>query len=414
MKSINSTFISKRNEIYSYGLMLIYPFFSLLVALRYWKVNYAKNIFIGVIVFIGMTALPEGDLERYQAMYYENSSQSFESLLQNLISIKEGKFYIGLSSSIIGLAFDYHNIYFGFLYFIFGYFLVNFVFLVYEKNQNLKKSKFRLFLFLTFALFFSIRNSINLAFYTGAIFIIYWTTKAIFNSNTKYLIPIFLAPLFHFSLAMVFIPIALFLVLKSKTYVCVLLTLISFAIPQSAVTSVLGNFANDNENTLVESKYKNYASEKGMESLNQRYSEGAINSNFKLRLLDNIKTIIFDYLINIGLIIIFFSLEKFKKNKLQLNLYNLILLLFAMSNIMLNISNGNRFQIFYITLTIVFFLSFYQNKTKSKVVKVYYALVFPILFIFGIMNLYACNKLISSNFFISNYFIEILEHTNNE
>jgi hypothetical protein len=410
-----STYITKRNKFLSYILLLISPFFSLLLALRHWKLDYAKNILIGVIVFIGITALPEGDIERYQAYFYYNATQSFEVMWHNLITLQEGKFYIGISIFLFGLFFDHHNVYLGFLFFIFGYYLVNFVFLVYNKNQYLKKTKFTFFLFVTFALFFSIRNSLNLAFYTGAIYILYWITKSVFNDyNYRYLIPILFAPLFHFSLALIFIPIGLFLLLKSKTYVCVLLVMISYAIPQVAVTTILGNLASDNEGNLVEDKYESYASDGGMKRLEDRYEKGALNANFKLSLLNNIRAFIFDYLINIGLLIILFFYKKFKKDKLQLYLYNLILLLFAISNIMLNISNGNRFQIFHLTLTVVFFLLFYQNQIKSKIVKAYYMVVFPFLFIFGIMNLYASNKLISINFYVSNYFIEIIAPTTHE
>lgn len=414
MKFIDGTTISKRNKIISFGLLLISPLFSLVLALRNWKVNYAKNIFIGVIVFIGMTALPEGDLERYQEIYYYNLTQSFEVLWHDLISLKEGKFYISFFSYIFGLFFNHHNVYFGFLYFIFGYYLVNFVYFIYDNIKYLKKSKFGLFLFVSFALFFSIRNSLNLAFYTGAIYILYWLTKTLLKRNIKHLTPIFLAPLFHIALVLVFIPSGFYLILKSKTYLCILLALFSYAIPQVVVTNVLGSLAEDNENTLVESKYKSYASEKGMDYLNERYSKSASQANFKLSLLNNIQTFIFDYLINFGLLIIFFFYKKFKNNELQVYMYNLILLLFAMSNIMLNISNGGRFQIFHLTLSIVFFLLFYQNLIKNKVIKIYYFIIFPIIFIFGIMNLYATNKLISTNFLVSNFFIEIIAPTTNE
>lgn len=408
------TSIQQRNKIISYGLLLVAPFFSSLLAIRQWKTPYAKNRLIGVIVFIGMTALPEGDLEYYQAYYYYNANQSLETMWYNLVSLKEGKFYVGFLSFLFGLFFQHHTIYFGFLYFIFGYYLINFVFLVYEYNKGIVSTRWGGFLFVSFALFFSIRNSVNLAFYTGAIFILYYLAKSILLSNTKLLLPILLAPLFHFALAIIFLPIVLFLFLKSKTYVCIMLVLLSYAIPQTVVTGVFGDLASDNKDTLVENKYKGYASEDGMERLNKRYEEGALSGNFKLTLLNNIREIIFNYLLNISLVLLLFYHKKFAKDLTLLNLYNLILLLWSVSNVMLNISNGNRYQIFHLTLSVLFLILFYQSQIKSNFKKIYYAIVFPILFIFGIMNLYASNKFISTNFFVSNYFIEIIIPTTHE
>lgn len=412
MSSLTS--IQNRNKIISYGLLLIAPFFSLLFALRQWKTPYAKNMLIGVIVFIGMTALPEGDLERYQAFYYYNANQSLETMWYNLISLKEGKFYIGLLSFLFGLIFQHHAVYFGFLYFIFGYYLVNFVFLVYDYNKRIFSTRWGGFLFITFALFFSIRSSVNLAFYTGAIFILYYLTKSLLQSNTKLLLPILLAPLFHFALAIVFLPIVLFLFLKSKTYVCLLLVLLSYAIPQTVVTGILGDLASDNKDTLVENKYKSYASEDGMERLNKRYAEGALSSNFKLTLLNNIREIIFTYLINVGLLLIFLFKKKLLNKDYLLHWYNFILLAWALANVMENISNGIRYQIFPMALGVAFFVVLFQNNFKTKLLQLYYILTFPILLIYGLMNLYASNKFISTNFFVSNYFVELIAPTTHE
>lgn len=410
---MKSTIKINRNKLFSYVLMLISPLLSFFIALREWKSSYAKSVFIGVIVFIGMTALPEGDLEHYQAFYYYNANQSLDTMWYNLISLKDGKFYISLLSFLFGLIFQHHTVYFGFLYFIFGYYLVNFVYLVYDYNKVIVATQWGGFLFISFALFFSIRNSLSLAFYTGAIFIIFYLTKAILQSNTKLLLPILLAPLFHFALAIVFIPIILFFFLKSKTYVCVVLVLISYLIPQTLVTGSLGDLANDANGTLVEKKYKSYASEDGSERLNERYAEGALNANFKLSLLNNIKDLIFNYLINIGLVLLFFFRKKFNKDTLLLNYYNLILLLWAVANIMLNVSNGVRYQIFPMVLSVAFFIFLFKNKT-TKLLSYYYILTFPILLLYGLMSLYASNKFISTNFFVSNYFIEIILPTNHE
>lgn len=391
--------------------MFISPLLSFFIALNEWKSSFAKNIFIGVIVFIGMTALPEGDLEYYQSVYYRASNQSFEEMWSKIINLQDGKIYISLLTHLFRLVSNSHVFYFGFLYFIFGYYLVNFIYLVHEHKKVQSSFKWAGFIFLTFALSFSLRNSLNLAFYTGTIFIIYYTAKTILESNIKLLIPIIFAPLFHTALVIVFFPLVLFIFLKEKTNLCLLLVLISYSIPQSFVTGNLGALASDNKDTILESKYNIYASEGGMERLNERYEQVALNSNLELSLLNNLRDFQFNYFFNFGLIILFFFQKKIFLNNYFLQFFNVILIFWALSNLMLNISNGIRFQIFHITLTMSLFVIYLDAIMRSRVLRCYMAILFPLAFIVGIMSLYACNKFISLNFFTSNFVIEIIKST---
>ena len=86
----------------------------------------------------------------------------------------------------------------------------------------------------------------------------------------------------------------------------------------------------------------------------------------------------------------------------------MILLFWATSNLMMNVSNGNRYQIFQITLGVVFFVLLYQTKMKNRIMNTYFVILFPLVFLFGLMSLYATNKMISTNFFVSNFFVEII------
>lgn len=400
-------FTQRQNKLIGYVLLFIAPFLSFLLALMRWDKPYAKNMIIGVIVFIGMTALPEGDLQYYQDYYYYNSNLSFEAMLHNFIGLKEAKFYINLLSFSFGLIFEHHALYFGFLYFIFGYYLINFIYLAYEHNNSATNTSWGVFLFLTFALFFSIRSSLNMAFYSGAIFILYYISKSILQSNTKMMWPILLAPLFHIALILVFIPIILFSIFKSRTYACAALVIISYAPQQSTFQNLLGDFSSDKDGSIIKERYDNYASENGKELLDRRYAEASANANFKLSLLNNIKDFLFNYLLNIGLVIIFLYRKKLNKEIVMLKLYNLILLFWALSNVMLDISNGNRFQTFQMTLTVLYLLLSYEKFT-NRVQRLYYFFTFPLLSIYGFLNLYAANKFISANFFVSNFLIEIV------
>ena len=179
-------------------------------------------------------------------------------------------------------------------------------------------------------------------------------------------------------------------------------------LPPSIVNNTLGDLANDNESTIIEDRYNNYASEQGIEYMNKRYEKGASNANFKLKLLNDIKNIIFDNVIYIGLFLFLIFFKRYKNNKLLIQFFNMILLFWATSNLMMNVSNGNRYQIFQITLGVVFFVLLYQTKMKNRIMNAYFVILFPLVFLFGLMSLYATNKMISTNFFVSNFFVEII------
>ena len=179
-------------------------------------------------------------------------------------------------------------------------------------------------------------------------------------------------------------------------------------LPPSIVNNTLGDLANDNESTIIEDRYNNYASEKGIEYMNKRYEKGASNANFKLKLLNDIQNIIFDNVIYIGLYLFLIFFKRYKKNKLIIQFFNMILLFWATFNLMMNVSNGNRYQIFQITLGVVFFVLLYQTKMKNRIMNTYFVILFPLVFLFGLMSLYASNKMISTNFFVSNFFVEII------
>jgi hypothetical protein len=120
--------------------------------------------------------------------------------------------------------------------------------------------------------------------------------------------------------------------------------------------------------------------------MNKRYEKGASNANFKLKLLNDIKNIIFDNVIYIGLFLFLIFFKRYKNNKLLIQFFNMILLFWAISNLMMNVSNGNRYQIFQITLGVVFFVLLYQTKMKNRIMNTYFVILFPLVFLFGLMS----------------------------
>ncbi len=397
----------KGNKILFFIFMLFSPVTSLVVALLNWKKDFAKLLFLGLFFFMGMTALPEGDLASYQQNYYIITRSSFLEIWKNFIFLKDGKFFYSLFSFLFGIFFKQHNLYFGFLFFVYGFYLINLIYLVYSSTIKLSSSYFGKLLFLSFTLFFSVRYIINLAFYTGSVFILYWFIKSYLTSNTKNLFPILLAPIFHISLLYLIIPIVLFLIFRLKIHICLFILLISFYVPRSLVVEYLSIFVSDQKNNVLKEKYIYYAEDNAYERIELNYEETRKYFNNKLLFLNNFKDFLFNYLINFCLLLLLFDYRNLRSNKKYLLLYNFIIILYASSNIILNVSNGVRFRIFHLTMSLFFFLLLYQFETYNKLMRVCLSLLIPVLLLYGIMNLYASNKFISLDFYFSNFFIEL-------
>ncbi|GGB72033.1 hypothetical protein GCM10007424_10030 [Flavobacterium suaedae] len=380
---------------------------ALLVAVRNFKSSFSKTLLIGVVAFIGMTANSEGDLERYEAIYHINSNLTIGEMWTNLIGLQDGKFYISAFAFLLNLFTDNYHIYFAFLYTIFGYYLVNFVYLFFDEKVIKNTKLYGLLFFISFALFFSIRNSLNLAFYTGVIYYMYFISKSIILKKNKFLLFLLLTPLFHFSLAILLIPTFLYVYLKNKPITCVILVVITLGLNQSSITGIIQQYANSNKGTIIEDKYRSYASEDGMERLEERYRKGELNYNWKLKLLNTTREIIIDFFSKIGVFLIFFYRKKLGLKEEKLNMLSLVLLLWATCNLTVNFSNGDRFLILFSAMAYALFIMMLEDVKKIKLYYIFTLILIPLSLFFGVMSLYASNKFISEYFYFSNFLIEL-------
>ena len=400
--------MNKSQSIYRYMLFLVSPFITLLSLVQYEDIRKSKWVLIFIFGYIGFIAMPIGDLEFYQTQYYYSTDNSISKLFVEFLQLKSGKFYTEISAIVFSWFFETHHFYFSFLFVVFGYFLFSLIDLIlFQLPTTQKGFKFSVFVALVF-LFFSLRNTLSLPFYTGVLFTLLVIFKSIYLKQDYYLLLLILAPVFHFALVIVWIPVVLFVLLKNSRILCLSVWVMSVIVPNTIVSNQLGALAQNGKGTLVESKYKTYASEEGIKSLNKRYLKHSEEANFKLSILNNTKVIIFNWFIPI--LLLGYSIWQIKRNEdpVYEKLMNLALLFLAFSNLTASVSNGERFQIFYASTVVFCILPYIFFTEKNRVFSIFATIIVVSGFFLSVMNLYACNEFIPVRFFYSNIFLELL------
>jgi hypothetical protein len=260
-------------------------------------------------------------------------------------------------------------------------------------------------------MYFLIRPIPNLAFYTGGLFVVYNLANYYKTRAKKYLFFIFFVPLFHIGLTIfVILPIML-LVFKNRVWFYVLFVIFSLGLGQSNVVGVLGNLADSNSGTVLESKYNAYASEEGQESLEKRYAENGEKYNGKLKLLLDIQQAIWYFFVPLGMIILFLQRKQLLIASEILPLYNMALACWGVSNLMLKISQGERFLFLFSFVAIgLFFIVYVKTRITlmSRAFNLFLKIFVPALFVYALMGLIASHFMISPEFFVSNLIVEII------
>jgi hypothetical protein len=398
----------KQNKAYLIILSFIWPFASVMYGIKKNGERFARNLLIIFgFGFLGFTATNEGDLERYAEAYYLKSNDTLIELFDSFINIESSKFIVDLLASLIAFTGN-HHIYFAVLFIIYGYFYVESIFLLKHKELN-SLYNFGALFFLAFALYFSIRSIISLAFYTGAIFYCFMLLSYIIKGNEKkYLYYSFLVPFFHIGLTPLIFSSLLLLIFNTNTKIFVVVVVGSFIIGQSSVINFIEVIAIKSQSEMLDSKYRSYASESGQKRLDSRYALGAKSSNFKLLILNKAGEVLNFIVFPFSLILVYIKRKLFFRDKIVLYLFNASLAVWSVSNLMLNISQGERFLKISTFITFALLIYIYQKNYADRFLKSFFYIILPILMFFGVGSLYASNKFIGIEFFISNFFISFL------
>ena len=129
--------------------------------------------------------------------------------------------------------------------------------------------------------------------------------------------------------------------------------------------------------------------------------------NSKLLIL-NISKQVSNIFISIGILLILFFQKRVLKEDVNVKFFTLILVFWALANLMREVSNGSRFTILYLFTALGFFLFLQVNNNLNNHLIQYLKFGILIVIAYGFMSIVASNVLFKTNYFISNYLVEFL------
>lgn len=373
-------------------LFLLYPLLLFLDSFKSPSSKHFRQAFLLMGIFMGMVLQLDsgGDMERYAHSVVFYSRQSWIYILteeKDLLFPLYAKLFSYLSTSVR-------------LFIISLYTLYTMLFLnVYEcvlghiKWENKIVNYFLLigfFLIYNYAFFFSIRFSF------ATLLLSLCSLKIVLEKSNRYYLIMFVCPLIHYSFAIILVAIVIHNFIGNKLGLCVSIFLVSFVLTTPAVSYYINTVAQQYLPEQTSSVVSLYASEKGLDYMNNRDAAGAAKLSIKGQiafLILNYKNYIFTYGLLLLCLLRFFQI---KKSHILTSIFTYLLLFYAMTNVASSASRGDRFFNVGSSLIIyfLFVLLLYKNEDsdiesflRSNRVIIY--ALFIVAIIFGIAYIYA-------------------------
>lgn len=373
-------------------LFLLSPLLCLVLSSKNPSSKQFRHAFLLMGVFMGMVLQLDsgGDMERYAHSVIFYDSQNWLYILteeKDLLFPLYAKLFSYLSINIR-------------LFIISLFTLYTMLFLkVYEcvlyhiKWENNIANYFLLIGFLliyNYAFFFSIRFSF------ATLLLSLCTLKIVLEKSNKYYLIMCICPLMHYSFAIVLVAVVLHYFMGDKLELCVSIFLFSFLLTTPEVSYYINSIAEQYLPEQTSSVVSLYASEKGLEYMNNRDAAGAE----KLSIKGQIAFLILDYknyFFTYGLLLLcLLRSPQIKRSRILTRIFTILLLFYAMTNVASSASRGDRFYNVGSSLIIyfLFVLLLYNNKDsdiasfiRSNRVIIYTLFIVAILF--GIAYIYA-------------------------
>lgn len=373
-------------------LFLLSPLLCLLISFKKPSSKQFRQAFLLMGIFMGMVLQLDsgGDMERYAHSVIFYSRQSWMYILteeKDLLFPLYAKLFSYLSTSARLFIISLYTLYT--MLFIKVYECV----LGHVKWENKIINYFLLlgfFLIYNYAYFFSIRFSF------ATLLLSLCTLKIVLENSNKYYLIMFICPLIHYSFAIVLVAILLHYFIGKKLELCISIFLVSFVLTTPAVSYYINSIAAQYLPEQTSSVVSLYASEDGLEYMNNRDAAGAA----KLSIKGKIAFLILDYknyIFTYGLLLLcLFRFHQIKRSHTLTRIFTILLLFYAMTNVASSASRGDRYFNVGSSLIIyfLFVLLLYNNKDSDilsfiRLNKVILYTLFAVAILFGIAYIYA-------------------------
>ena len=374
---------------YSLILFLIWPFFSVIYAIRNFKAIWAKDLVWFFVIFFGFTltiilADTEGqaDSTRYrdkfvamagQQVSFENLSILFYDVDSQVLDVLET-----IIIFIVSRFTDNYHVLFAVFGLIFGYFYSRNIWYLIDKGGE-KIATSNIPIIFTFAFVVGFWEINGFRFWTATHIFLFGALPYLFEGKKNYIGFAVLAVFMHFSFILPLLLLGFYIITGKRTSVYFVLFILTFFVKELNLTQ-LGEFLTANLPEIFLPKVKGYVNEGYASEMSEIYA----NANwyvvyYQLALKWSITALMSG--------IFFYGKTFLKANKNFDRLFSFTLLLYSVANIFSLVPSGGRFlslaNLFAIAL--IFFYLQYAPKIKSIRKLMYF--VVPALSLYTIVAL---------------------------
>jgi hypothetical protein len=374
----------KRNEALYFLSFLVWPFMTMLAALRHREKPWSKNIFWIFCIFFGLTFIisPEfADSARHAQLLaeYANADLNFRQLIKSIYTESSG--YVDIVQPLITFLVSRVTknpiILFTIFGFIFGYFYSRNIWYILGQIKG-KITGILLIYLLTFALLNPIWNINGFRMWTAAQIFLFGTLPYLAEGNMKKLLWSGISIFFHFSFVYPLLILFLFIFLKNRLNIYLIFFIITSFIKEidlQAVGSALSFLP-----SFLQPRISAYT--------NLEYAESVRDIQQSLNWYLPLSLKALEWTIYALTLFIYFFCRKFLKDRRELmTLFCFSLLLCGFNNIISLIPSGARFLTVSFTFMIAFFIIFISNSPKTKGLALISVLSVPLILFFCMITI---------------------------
>lgn len=371
-------------------LFLVWPFFSLVYALRNYQALWAKNIAWLFVVFFGitMTVTDEGeatkDANRYRDNFTALASKQlgFSEVTSTLYNEEDQKLDViePVLVFLLSRITDSYHILFAVFGLIFGFFYSRNIWYLIERCNG-RIAPFNILLLASFAFVVGFWEINGFRFWCATHIFLFGALPYLFEGKRKYLLFSVLAGFMHFSYFLPVGVIAIYILAGNRTYLYFIMFIATFFVKELNITQV-NELLTNNLPDIFQPKVKSYTNVDYVEGL----SEGIAQVNWYVTMY----TAALKWSVIVFLAAIFFiGKNLWAGNKHFNNLFSFSLLMYSFANILSLLPSGGRFLLLANLFALAFIVLYVQYARPHKIFHRITQMAVPALLLFIIVSVRA-------------------------
>ena len=370
---------TSNSSFYAYLLFLVWPFLSLISALKNYRMPWAKNIFWVFCMFYGYVFVVDFDSGRDIVGYVAEYQRLYGvevSVAEYIQRSERADFLRGLIAVLLSRFTDNPAMLTLVYAAIFGFFLSRNIWYVLERLEG-RILPVTMFLLLCFFLVNPIWQINGFRMWTAAQIFIYGLLPYLCEGKLKGLFYSMAAVLVHFSFL---VPVAVLLIYSmfgNRLTAYYGFYISAFFISEIDL-AVLNNFIETYTPELIQDRTRGYRGETTVE----QYREGDADRAWYARLHGPA----LNYVVMGFLSLFFFTGRKFfEENRYWMNLFCFSLLFYGVAYLFSSLPSGGRYLVVANMASLALIILYIQNRTHEKLMRWYIWAAAPALFVYAIV-----------------------------